>query len=290
MRVDMQCFLCCAKKAAGLLEQYRVPDEKAALLMREIFGELSRTEEETSAPVLMAEMMEVLEERVGISDAYEKPKRLYNGLLMEKAEEVYREIQSSSDPFLLGLRYALTGNYIDFGAMDAVCQETLEELLGKCRQVSVNQWETERLRKSLSEAERMVYITDNAGEIVLDGLWLQTIQRLYPGLEITVLVRGRPILNDATGEDARFVGLDRQFRVLDNGTGIPGTVLEKIRPQARQAIEEADVVIAKGQGNFESLHGCGRNVYYLFLCKCELFVRKFQMERYAPVVISENLV
>ncbi|MFR0078823.1 MAG: ARMT1-like domain-containing protein [Blautia sp.] len=147
MRVDMQCFLCCAKKAAGLLEQYRVPDEKAALLMREIFGELSRTEEETSAPVLMAEMMEVLEERVGISDAYEKPKRLYNGLLMEKAEEVYREIQSSPDPFLLGLRYALTET-IDFGAMDAVCQETLEELLGKCRQVSVNQRETERLRKS----------------------------------------------------------------------------------------------------------------------------------------------
>ena len=84
-------------------------------------------------------------------------------------------------------------------------------------------------------------------------------------------VRGGAILNDAAEEDAAFVNLDKSFQVISNGTKIPGTSMEEISSQAREALLQADVCIAKGQGNFESLHGCGLNVYYLFLCKCDLF-------------------
>lgn len=288
MRVDLQCFLCCAKKAMSLLEQYQVPQEQAMELMKKVYGKFSQTGSEVSAPMLMAGMMEVLEEEIGLSDAYAKPKRQYNQILSEKAEEIRRQIQKADDPFLAGLRYALTGNYIDFGAMDTVSEEKLMELLDKCQYVEADPGTAEELRAEISRAGRLVYITDNAGEIVLDGLWLEEIARLYPQLDIKVLVRGRPVLNDATEEDARLTGLSRRFHVIPNGTGIPGTSLEHVSQEAREILEEADVCIAKGQGNFESLHGCGLNIYYLFLCKCDLFVRKFQMERFSPVVVSEK--
>ncbi len=288
MKADLACFLCCEKKALSLMEQYQVSEKKELDLMKEIYGSFSRAGEDTSAPLLMADMMEILEEQVGISDAYREPKKKYNQLLLAKSQRIADEIQESPDPFLRGLQYALTGNYIDFGAMDEVCEEKLEELLDRCGDICVNRDSVERLRRDLSVAKRLVYITDNAGEIVLDGLWMKVLAKLYPGLNICVLVRGKPILNDAIWEDAHSIGMDQDFHILSNGTGIPGTVLEYVSQEAREILEKADVCIAKGQGNFESLHGSGLNVYYLFLCKCDLFVRKFQVERFTPVAAHES--
>lgn len=287
MRADLSCFLCCEKKALSLLEQYQVPSGKRLLLMKKIYGGFSRAEEEISAPVLMAKMMKILEEQIKMSDAYREPKRKYNQLLMGRMEQIEKRIWSSSDPFLAGLLYALTGNYIDFGAMDTVSEEKLTELLDKCGEFSVDSGTVEHLRRDLEQAGNLVYITDNAGEIVLDRLWLRTISKLYPNLRICVLVRGEPILNDATVDDARDIGLDREFDVIPNGTQIPGTSLEHISREARALLDQADVCIAKGQGNFESLHGSRRNIYYLFLCKCDFFVRKFQVEQFTPVVAHE---
>ena len=290
MKVDEQCFLCCAKKAMSLLEQYQVPQERAVRLMKEIYGGFSRAGDEVSAPILMADMMEILDANVGISDAYEGPKKQYNRELLRRSHDIKEEIDGSKEPFMTGLRYALTGNYIDFGAMDTVSEEKLDELLGKCQEIAVDEKEAGRLKEDIARAKRLVYVTDNAGEIVLDGLWLQNIKEQNPQLDITVLVRGGAILNDATEEDAAFVDLGKNFQVISNGTKIPGTSMEEISSQAREALLQADVCIAKGQGNFESLHGCGLNIYYLFLCKCDLFVKKFQVARFSPVIAHEKRI
>ena len=290
MKVDQQCFLCCAKKAMSLLEQYQVPQEKAVRLMKEIYGGFSRADEEVSAPILMADMMGILDANVGISDAYEGPKRQYNQELLRRSHDIKGEIDGSKEPFMTGLRYALTGNYIDFGAMDTVSEEKLDELLGKCQEITVDEVDARRLKEDIARAKRLVYVTDNAGEIVLDSLWLQIIKEQNQQLDITVLVRGGAILNDAAEEDAAFVNLDKSFQVISNGTKIPGTSMEEISSQAREALLQADVCIAKGQGNFESLHGCGLNVYYLFLCKCDLFVKKFQVPRFSPVIVHEKRI
>ena len=286
MKVDQQCFLCCAKKAMSLLEQYQVPQEKAVRLMKEIYGGFSRADEEVSAPILMADMMGILDANVGISDAYEGPKRQYNQELLRRSHDIKGEIDGSKEPFMTGLRYALTGNYIDFG----VSEEKRDELLGKCQEITVDEVEARRLKEDIARAKRLVYVTDNAGEIVLDSLWLQIIKEQNQQLDITVLVRGGAILNDAAEEDAAFVNLDKSFQVISNGTKIPGTSMEEISSQAREALLQADVCIAKGQGNFESLHGCGLNVYYLFLCKCDLFVKKFQVPRFSPVIVHEKRI
>ena len=113
---------------------------------------------------------------------------------------------------------------------------------------------------------------------------------MFPDLEVTAVVRGEPVVNDADLEAARYVGLDRVVKVIGNGSGIAGTDLDDISDEARNEIETADVILSKGQGNFETIHGCGLNIYYLFLCKCDWFVRKFNAKRFEGMFINEKRI
>ncbi len=290
MVADRECYDCCIRKAEGLLEQYQASETLRGRVMEEVEKKLKGTEEGLCAPLLMARLMSVLDMYIDTGDAYVEPKRKYNRFLLDREEEICRNIAGSKDPFLAGLKYAFTGNYIDCGAMSDVNEEKLTELLAGYESLSLDGEETLRLREELAAAKRLVYITDNAGEIVLDKIFIRTMKELWPSLAVTGIVRGFPTLNDATKEDARYVGLESLALVLSNGTDIPGTPLDEISREALEAIEQADLCIAKGQGNFESLRGCGKNVYYLFLCKCELFLRKFQVERFTPVLANEQRI
>ncbi len=289
MRADKECLDCCRKKAAGLLEQYHVSEFVRALVVLEVDKVLAETGDK-SAPVLMAEVLSVVEKYLPVSDAYEIPKQKYNQILMEWEEAVRTEVLEQKDRFLAGIQCAITGNYIDFGAMSDVNKEKLEELLQNRRKTVLDETELENLREEILHAKKLVYITDNAGEIVLDKIFIQVLKEMNKTLEICVLVRGVPVLNDATYMDAQEVGIAELVKVVSNGTDVPGTPLDKISEEAFAQIDSADLCIAKGQGNFETLRGCGRNIYYLFLCKCELFVKKFQVERFTPVLNNENRI
>lgn len=289
MRADKECLDCCRKKAARLLEQYHVSEFVRALVVLEVDKVLAETGDK-SAPVLMAEVLSVVEKYLPVSDAYEIPKQKYNQILMEWEEAVRTEVLEQKDRFLAGIQCAITGNYIDFGAMSDVNKEKLEELLQNRRKTVLDETELENLREEILHAKKLVYITDNAGEIVLDKIFIQVLKEMNKTLEICVLVRGVPVLNDATYMDAQEVGIAELVKVVSNGTDVPGTPLDKISEEAFAQIDSADLCIAKGQGNFETLRGCGRNIYYLFLCKCELFVKKFQVERFTPVLNNENRI
>lgn len=290
MRADKECYACCVNKAVTLLEQYDVPEHTAAEVLERIRGRLRRAGEDASAPVLMAQAMRMLGELTGITDAFDLPKKKYNELLLRKEEAIFDEVMGEEDSFFAALQYAITGNYIDFGAMAEVEEEKLDELLSDRSGMRLDQEEAARLEQELARALRLVYITDNAGEIVLDKIFLRVMKERYPNLQITVLVRGMPVLNDATMEDAELAGIDKLAAVMTNGTDIPGTPMDGISREAREAVDAADLCIAKGQGNFETLRGCGRNIYYLFLCKCDLFVKKFQVARFTPVLSNERRI
>ena len=137
------------------------------------------------------------------------------------------------------------------------------------------------LRADVRSARHLVYACDNCGEVVLDMLLMEEMKRENPALNITALVRGEDVLNDVTAEDARTVGLDRVARIVGNGSNIGGTQLELLGEEAREAMQTADVVISKGQGNFETLTGAGLNIYYLFLAKCPHYTKWFGMEHMA---------
>ena len=132
--------------------------------------------------------------------------------------------------------------------------------------------------------KRMKYLHDNCGEIALDTLLIDEIHRQF-SCEVMSIVRGEPVLNDATGADARMCGIDRY---MGNGTAIAGTELSLICDEARSWIDQSDLIISKGQGNFETLYGHGMNVYYLFLCKCEYFTRRFGLKQFEGVFANER--
>ena len=141
-------------------------------------------------------------------------------------------------------------------------------------------------RADLEKGKELLYLTDNAGEIGFDRVFLEVIADTFPNLSITVCVRGGPTQNDATREDAKVVGIP--FPVIDNGNSVPGTELSLLGAEAQAALNRADIILSKGQGNAETLLGCGYNIYYAFLIKCPRFIDRFQKPKLTPMLISER--
>lgn len=269
------------------MELYQASKERREEVSRQVERFLDEAFPDLSAPQMMAGVLDLLKKETGISDPYERSKREYNQLLLGMEEELSRRIHEAEDLFTVAMRYVTVGNYIDFGALSDVNEEQLRTLLRDCGQFELNPEEVRRFREELGSARELLYITDNAGEIVLDKIFIKVLKELYPKLQVSVLVRGEPVLNDATAEDAKLIGLDRVAAVIPNGTSVPGTQYGQISREARACMDRADLCLAKGQGNFESLRECGKNIYYLFLCKCDLFVERFQVERLTPAFLNE---
>lgn len=215
-------------------------------------------------------------------------KRFYNNFLMNYENEIEVNILNSDNSLKSAVKYAMAGNYIDFGVMENVDKQKLKETLANAPKITIDKTEFESFEEKIKNAKNIVYLTDNCGEIVLDKLLIKQILRLNKAVKINVIVRGKPVLNDCTIEDAKQVGMDKLVTVIGNGTAIAGTVLDKISPEAKSLIDNADLVISKGQGNFETLHHTGKNIYYLFLCKCEMFAQRFGVDKFTGIFINDS--
>ena len=143
------------------------------------------------------------------------------------------------------------------------------------------------LRNEILSAKSIVYLLDNCGEIVMDKLITECIQKLNPKADITVIVRGEEIYNDVTMDDAKQVGLTDIVSVIGNGSSVPGTCLDLVSDEVKEKLLNADVILSKGQGNFETLQGCQLNVYYIFLCKCDMVANLFHVPKLTPMLCNE---
>ncbi len=263
-------------------------EEKKALYMREVFNILSGMEKGESAPVAVRKMDSLFKDYFGKLRCFDEAKAKYNDLILEKEDSITKKVKESEDGLLCALKYSRIGNYIDFGALSSVEEEQLDRLIASADGDYLDPDEYAVFKDEIGKASKMVFITDNCGEIVFDKILIKTIAEKYPSLDLTVLVRGAPVLNDATLEDARYVGIDKYANVIGNGSGIAGTYLPDISNEARALLENADLILAKGQGNFETMFGCGLNVYYAFLCKCVWFEKRFGMKRLEGVFTNDR--
>lgn len=290
MKANLDCTYCILKKADERYEKFETDPVKKQSFMKRVLGLLGASSEDATAPYLSKCVNDLLKGEFGSEDDYSDLKSRYNRMMLNVESRMDETIDTSADPLLSAIKLAMVGNFIDFAAMDTVSPEKLNELIRTSGNQKVGQAEYDRFRKELRTASRIVYLLDNAGEIVCDKLFIKTIRRLYPHLQIIAVVRGQPVFNDVTMRDAEEIGLSDIVDVIDNGTDIPGTDPERIGAAARNALENADVILSKGQGNFETLYGCGKNIYYMFLCKCDLFVRRFALPRFSGVFTNEKLL
>ena len=288
MRLSISCMSCIVRSQEKKLNGVTANEEVKERYFKEMLKAIGESEDACSAPVMVARLGKVQEKYFGKPMDYTEVKRKFNKLMLELMPQVENRIQASPDPLAAAVLYARAGNYIDFAALDHVEEEMLLEILDKAREDSLDMETYKDFREDLKQAKQLVYLTDNCGEIVMDRLLVEQLKRQFPGLNVTVIVRGFPVVNDATMEDAAEVGLTEETKVLGNGTDIAGTDLSAIDDASRKALEDADLIISKGQGNFETLNGCGKNIYYLFLCKCQRFTRQFGMEMLKGVFVRER--
>ena len=286
MKVSAECMHCLVKRQADNIKKYS-DEEKKAEYLGKVLGIIANNAAEEPAPVLLSHIGRLHEEYFGKPFSFDELKKGYNAMMLEKENEIRGKIGEAQDPLALALRFAQIGNFIDFGAMDSVDDAKLMEFLEQAETLPLSEDAYAKFTENLKTAKKLVYMTDNCGEVVLDKLLLETIAGIAPHVEKTIIVRGEPVLNDATMEDALQVGIEACGKVIPNGTNIAGTYIPWLSAEAKQAMEEADLLISKGQGNFESLHGCGLNIYYLFLCKCQWFMERFGLPQYSGVFINE---
>ena len=290
MKLNPKCMTCQLRKQEAKIRHFDDEDRKKQY-MEKIRRRFDQPKEEDCVPSISTELKKFYCSFWGVPmEDFSQINREYDQLMLDLEEDLLSAIRYSADPLRAALIYARTGNYIDFAALSNVNSDTVLSLLKEDNKEPLNAQEYLHFRKDLSAASRLVYLTDNCGEIVLDKLVIILLKELCPELDITVIVRGFPVINDATMEDAQDIGLTELTTVIGNGNEVGGTWLPHISSEAREALESADLIIAKGQGNYETLHDCGLNIYYLFLCKCKWFQYQFNAKPLQGMFINERRI
>lgn len=289
MKLNSQCILCLLKRHEETALKHG-DQEQATAFIRDLMRLLAEGPADMSAPYYTPGIAKLFCDHYGLSeDRFAEEKEASNRYALSRFEKLTNLVRTASDPLYAGLQAAILGNYIDFAALQGeVSFEKLDEMLELLHTIEVDRDTFAQLRADLETGRELLYLTDNAGEIVFDRAFLELIHDLFPNLAITVCVRGGPAQNDATLADAEAAGIP--FPVIDNGTCISGTVLEEASEALKAAMGRADVVISKGQANVETLldtgHGC--NIYFAFLIKCKRFIDRFGKEKLTPMLVHDH--
>lgn len=287
IRLNPACISCLIKSR---LEDFAedTTREKKIEYMQKVLEAISKAPKTAGAPVIVNTINQIQKELFGFNKSFSHVKEHFNDLMMEKVPGMKEELSKSEDALKLAIQYAMTGNYIDFGALEKVDENELQKFLDAACDNPVDEKEYVNFKEDLKTAEKIVYLTDNCGEIVTDKMLIEEIIKRSPKVRITVIVRGMEVLNDATIEDAAQIGMMDVAEVIGNGSGVAGTDLDVISEEAKKKINSADMIISKGQGNFETLQMCGKNIYYIFMCKCEMFAERFRVPRFYGMLINDK--
>ena len=217
-----------------------------------------------SPPTMARDIHRLIRRLGGNNDPYHLIKMLFNNMVLKLYPKLRKLIIGSEDPLATALRLAIAGNIIDFGVNSMLRQADLETAINECLTANSNNMQLKLFQKALTESEDILYIADNAGEIIFDRLLIEQL----PTEKVTVVVRGKPVINDATMEDAVLAGLPKIVEVIDNGSDAPGTILSDCSEDFRYRFAQADLIITKGQGNYESLSEIDKNIFFMLKAKC----------------------
>lgn len=265
MRTTLDCFVCFMRQArsTGLLATddpalQRRLIEGAGQYIEQVDTELSPPENAVGLYALFADML-------GNDDPFAQVKQEGNSFALAVQEEVEQRIQAAEDSLRAAIRVAIAGNIIDYGALH---EFDAAAMLQECFDRPFAWDDYPILRETLQSRTnpKVLYLCDNCGEMVFDGLLIKELKKL--GSQVTAAVREAPIINDATLADARTCGLDQICTVISNGTSCPGTPLASCSAEFQEQFQAADLIISKGMGNFETLSEVSAPIFFLFTVKC----------------------
>lgn len=267
--MNNECLLCQIKALHKRMDQFEVPLEKRPQLIKQLEKYILGIDVENSySPEITRNILHTLKEYTNIDDPFRKEKQESNRELLARYDEFKSRVENSENPFDTALRLAIAGNIIDFGPGHKFdVTETIERVFTSRLAID----DSAELRAEIKKAKTILYLGDNSGEIVLDKLFLETIN--HPN--VVFAVREKPILNDATKKEAIEVGIPEVARLISNGDDTPSTLLSRVSPKFLEIYKSADLIISKGMGNFEGLMDeTDPRLFYLLMIKCHVIGEK----------------
>ncbi len=286
MKVYAECYLCFISQAIRTTQLSTQNREKLLEVTHNVINVLRNTDHSMPPPLISDDVYGTIRKTLNIDDPYKTIKEKYNKIAYEYTPALKNKINTSKDRLLCALKISLAGNIIDFGAQmsNFNIEETLDDVIENGFKIN----SIDKFRNDLKNAKSLVFIADNAGEIVFDKMLLETIKELYPNINITVVVRGGPIINDVTKDDITGLGLEKIATIVDSGQAIPGYWPKVCSGECLKIQNSADIIIAKGQGNFETLSEIrDKRIYFLFIIKCSV-VSKYLLLNNLSKIFAKN--
>lgn len=279
MRIYPDCIVCLLRLA---LRTARLATEARNVqldILKDLTSGISELPEDAVPIEVGRRIQDLVSGTTGIADPYKEIKRQCNDLALDLYPRLNKLVRAADDPLPVAIRLAIAGNMIDFAAGS---EFDLEKAIEDCLEGDFSVCDYEPFWGKLSAAEVILYLGDNAGEIVLDRLLIEELLRR--GKQVTYVVRGGPAINDATLADARYVGLDEMVEVITSGGALPGVMLKYASREFAARFRSADLILSKGQGNFEGLSHEPGPIVFLFKAKCRPVARELGVDQGAMVL------
>lgn len=268
MKTHFDCIPCIIRQSLDSARLVTDDEQIHEQILREVLAAAAQMDLEQSPPVMAQTIHRRLRELTGQTDPYREVKDRFNQLALKYCHKFRNRLQQAENPLEVAVRLAIAGNIIDFGVKSALGEQEVVDAIETCLTDPLS-GNVDEFSEAIEKARNILYLTDNAGEIVFDRLLIEQL----PRDRVVVAVKGGPVINDATLCDAEVAGLTDLVRVMDNGSDAPGTVLADCSMEFRRHFEEADLIISKGQGNYETLGESPRPIFFLLRVKCLMVAR-----------------
>lgn len=278
-KVDDRCLKCFRRTYERLFLKYNIGKADSDYFLQ-YFDETWRKNCYQSAPEIQLMLTDEFKRLTSDADHYAEEKKENNEVAIRLCEELKTTVSDSPDPFIMALRLAIAGNIMDYGAQSSFdIHATIDRVLHSDFAID----HSEQLREKFKTAKMVLYLGDNAGEIMFDKLFIE----ISGHRNVIFAVRGKPVLNDATLADAEVAGMHEVAGVISNGAGNPSTILNSCSTEFRECFRMADLIISKGQGNLEGLVGLSDpRIFFLLMAKCDVNAERLGVEKGSFVIVN----
>lgn len=276
---DSRCGDCFRHGYNSLLDKHTDIAETERLAITDHLEQLIQ-EDGLSSPELQQKLNRHFRKVSGIADPYSREKRTGNAIAKKLYDHWKPKVRQADNALQLALRLSIAGNIMDYGAhQEFDLGQTISEVIDAKLAID----HSERLFEAVDKAAKVLYLCDNAGEIFMDKLFIETLDHK----NITAAVRGFPVINDATITDAHQAGIHEVAKLIDNGSDAPSTILNDCSAEFIKAYKEADLIISKGQGNLEGLLPQeDSRIFFLLMAKCDVIANLLHVNKGDLVVYN----
>ncbi|MCP4650548.1 MAG: DUF89 family protein [PVC group bacterium] len=278
MKTYLDCIPCFFRQALDAASMVKASEKTKKKILDEVAKAIPKFPLSSCPPIMGGQVYRLVKKHTKSKDPFKSVKQKSNKLALSIYSKLKHKVAHSKDRLLMAVELAVAGNIIDYGTANKVnVDQELKEILLK-EQKSIKKhakfFAYEKFKQQLKKSKKILVLGDNTGEIVFDRVLLEEIKRMYPDMKIVYAVRGAPVINDALEEDAIECGIDKTAEIISSGVDTPGTILKKCNSAFLKVYQQADMVISKGQGNFEALYDeAKKNSFFLFMAKCQVSAR-----------------